>query len=165
MTLLGQSSGGTSIFALLTSPLAAGLFHRAWAASGSPTMNKTMQQASKDNLVFLNTTGCGDVTCLRGLSPLELLRSTPWYVFPYWMMDDLLELPEKGRLDGALIVVDGKRIVYISYFSYSFIVLLSGLETEVYSEENCFEGSRHASIIITSILYNFLGYHVNVEAH
>ena len=36
VTVLGQSSGGTNVLALLAAPAARGLFHRAIALSGSP---------------------------------------------------------------------------------------------------------------------------------
>lgn len=107
VTVFGQSSGGTAIHALLGSPLAAGLFHRAWASSPSAILNKTSAQASLDNAVFLNLTGCSTAECLRGLSPEQIMRGTPWTVFPYYGMDDLSNMPIKGRFDGALPVIDG----------------------------------------------------------
>lgn len=36
VTIMGQSSGGTSVFALMSSPLSIGLFHAAISLSGSP---------------------------------------------------------------------------------------------------------------------------------
>ncbi|ELT95095.1 hypothetical protein CAPTEDRAFT_27602, partial [Capitella teleta] len=35
VTIWGQSSGGTSVWALMMTPQAKGLFHRAWSLSGS----------------------------------------------------------------------------------------------------------------------------------
>jgi len=46
VTIYGQSSGGTSISALLTSPLARGLFHRAFSMSASPRIDATPKQAA-----------------------------------------------------------------------------------------------------------------------
>ena len=105
---MGQSSGGTAIHAMLASPLASGLFHRAWLASPSAILNKTSAQASRDNLVFLNLTGCTDAACLKGLSAEDVMAGTPWREFPYWGMEDLFDMPEPGRFDGALPVVDGR---------------------------------------------------------
>lgn len=107
VTLYGQSSGGTSIYALLASPLAKGLFHQAWLSSPSPILNMSAADAFEDNMVFVNNTGCLNVTCLYGLSPEEVTRSIPWDVYPYWAMSDQLDLPEKGYFDGALPVIDG----------------------------------------------------------
>ncbi|XP_046580393.1 para-nitrobenzyl esterase-like [Haliotis rubra] len=107
VTLFGQSSGGTSIYALLASPLAAGLFHRAWPMSSSAILNKTSSEASRDNQVFLTTTGCADIQCLLGLSVEKIFTDSPWTVYPSWAMADLENLPVKGQFNGALAVVDG----------------------------------------------------------
>ena len=109
MTIYGQSSGGTSIYALLASPLCKGLFHRAWASSPSPILNKTAADAFEDNEVFVNNTGCLDISCLYALSSEEVTHHVPWDVYPYWAMSDQLDLPEKGLFDGALPVIDGKN--------------------------------------------------------
>ena len=45
MTVIGQSSGGTSVFALLSSPFSVGLFHRAISMSGSPNISITLHDA------------------------------------------------------------------------------------------------------------------------
>ncbi|WAR24207.1 PNBA-like protein [Mya arenaria] len=72
VTLFGQSSGGTAIYALLASPLGRGLFHKAWAISGSPVMNKTATEAELDNQVFVRNTGCRDANCyVLPKAPLE----------------------------------------------------------------------------------------------
>ncbi|XP_045205807.2 para-nitrobenzyl esterase-like [Mercenaria mercenaria] len=107
VTVFGQSSGGTVVVALLASPLCKGLFHKAWMLSASPVLNKTASDAFKDNEVFVKNTGCGDVHCLYNLSASEVTSSVPWDIYPYWGMEDLIELPEKGKFDGALAIVDG----------------------------------------------------------
>ena len=107
VTVFGQSSGGTAIHALLASPLASGLFHRAWLSSPSAILNKTSAQASRDNLVFLNLTGCADAACLRALSAQDVMAGTPWTEFPHWAMKDVFSMPVPGRFGGALPVVDG----------------------------------------------------------
>ena len=105
--MYGQSSGGTAILALLASPLATGLFHRAWLASASPVLNKTAADTYRDNLLFVNNTGCLNVTCLYDLSPEKVVDSIPWTDYPYWAMADQQTLPEKGEFDGALAIMDG----------------------------------------------------------
>ncbi|WAR24200.1 PNBA-like protein [Mya arenaria] len=107
VSLFGQSSGGTSIFALLASPLARGLFNKAWAISGSPIMNKTAAEADVDNQVFVRNTGCSDADCLYKMTPEDVILRVPWEVFPYWDMSDQSGIPPKDRFDGSLPVIDG----------------------------------------------------------
>ncbi|XP_030622438.1 uncharacterized protein si:ch211-71n6.4 [Chanos chanos] len=107
VTIFGQSSGGTSVWALMMSPLAKGLFHRAIDMSGSYVLNASLRSAEKDNLVFLQKTGCTNAACLRGLTVSQILRAIPWQEYPYWAADDLVDLPVKGRFVGPIAVVDG----------------------------------------------------------
>ncbi|XP_045206987.2 fumonisin B1 esterase-like [Mercenaria mercenaria] len=107
VTAFGQSSGGTSLIALLASPLCKSLFHKVWMLSASPVLNKTAAEAFKDNEIFIWKSGCADVSCLYNLSASEVVSSIPWHRYPYWAMDDQSDLPTKGRFDGALPIVDG----------------------------------------------------------
>ncbi|KAL5009508.1 hypothetical protein ScPMuIL_011813 [Solemya velum] len=107
VTVFGQSSGGTNIFALLASKMAVGLFQKAWMSSASPILDKTLVEASRDNLVFLRNTGCSDLDCLLRMSPGAITRAVPWDVFPNWSMMDLTDLPMKGEAVGALPIIDG----------------------------------------------------------
>ncbi|XP_077978737.1 neurotactin-like [Glandiceps talaboti] len=106
VTLFGHSSGATSVYAHLVSPLTEGLFQRAWMMSSSVIFNKTLADAAKDNLVFLENTGCKDVKCLRDLSPDKVLTSIPWEVYPSWGAL-ITDLPDKNRFYGAIAIVDG----------------------------------------------------------
>ena len=112
VTIFGQSSGGTSIFALLVSPLAKGLFQRAISMSGSAIYNKSFHDASKDNYVFIKKANCDKdssqqiLSCLYNLTQEEVINAIPWYEFPYWAMADQNDLPTKGLFDGAVAVVD-----------------------------------------------------------
>ncbi|XP_029438661.1 uncharacterized protein LOC115079332 [Rhinatrema bivittatum] len=107
VTIYGQSSGGTSVWTLMMSPLAKNHFHRAIDMSGSYVYTKRLPEAEHDNLVFLEKTSCKDIKCLQELPVETLLKSVPWFEFPYWAADDLTDLPVKGRLNGAVAVVDG----------------------------------------------------------
>lgn len=107
VTIFGQSSGGTSVWTLMASPLARGLFHAAVDMSGSYVYDATLQQAESDNLVFLQKTGCRDLTCLRRLSVTQILQAVPWSEYPSWAADDLSDLPVRGRFIGPVAVVDG----------------------------------------------------------
>uniref|UniRef100_A0A3Q2PTF1 Si:ch211-71n6.4 n=1 Tax=Fundulus heteroclitus TaxID=8078 RepID=A0A3Q2PTF1_FUNHE len=99
--------GGTSVWTLMTSPLAKGLFHAAVDMSGSYVFNTTLEEAESDNLVFLNKTGCRDAACLRGLSMRRVLQAIPWEEYPSWAASDLTDLPTRGRFCGPVAVVDG----------------------------------------------------------
>ncbi|XP_066439464.1 para-nitrobenzyl esterase-like [Eleutherodactylus coqui] len=107
VTIYGQSSGGTSVWTLMVSPLAKGLFHRGIDMSGSSVYKATMEEAEQINLVFLNHTGCRDAQCLWNLNISQILQSAPWIEYPNWAADDLCDLPQKGKFVGPLTVVDG----------------------------------------------------------
>lgn len=107
VTIFGQSSGGTSVWTLMMSPLAKGLFHRAIDMSGSYVYNASLESAERDNLEFLKSTGCKDDVCLRGLNITQVLRAIPWQHYPSWAADDLVDLPVKGQFIGPVCVVDG----------------------------------------------------------
>ena len=112
VTLIGQSSGGTSELALLASPGAAGLFHRAIVMSASPVFNKSSEDAAVDNKIFVKNSKCernnstAERECLYKLTPKQIEDAIPWDVYPYWRMEDLMDLPTKNRFDGAVAVVD-----------------------------------------------------------
>lgn len=79
VTIFGQSAGAVDICGLLTSPLAAGLFHRALMSSGACVSQPLAQrEAAGDELA--STLGCdaGDVaSCLRALPPADLVNAQP----------------------------------------------------------------------------------------
>lgn len=107
VTIFGQSSGGTSVWTLMMSPLAKNLFHRAIDMSGSYVYNASLESAEKDNLVFLKRTGCRNAACLRKLDVTQILQAIPWEEYPYWAAEDLTDIPVKGRFCGPVAVVDG----------------------------------------------------------
>jgi len=112
VTICGQSSGGTSIFALLVSPMADGLFNNVIPMSGSPRFNKTYVEASEDNKVLLNQTRCANEPssqikeCLLNLKASAIINAIPYNIYPNWGMIDLTDFPTKGLLDGALAVIE-----------------------------------------------------------
>ncbi|KAG7277862.1 hypothetical protein CRUP_001314 [Coryphaenoides rupestris] len=107
VTIFGQSSGGTSVWALMMSPRAKGLFRAAVDMSGSYVYNASRAKAESDNLVFLQKTGCTDRACLRALSTTRVLQAVPWEEYPSWGGDGMMDLPTKGGFYGPLAVVDG----------------------------------------------------------
>jgi len=112
VTIAGQSSGGTSIYALLASPSADGLFKRAIPMSGSPYFPRNYSVTASDNRVFVEKSKCqnqiGDElkSCMYKLSPEEVLEAIPDSVYPFWAMDELTDFPTYGHLDGSVFVVD-----------------------------------------------------------
>ena len=75
VTLGGQSSGGTAIFALLSAPASRGLFTGAIAWSGSPNMSMPLRTVFPQNAPIVKMLGCADpqnpaaeMACLRNQS-------------------------------------------------------------------------------------------------
>lgn len=71
ITLMGQSSGGTNILALLASPRAKGLFQGAITLSASPNITQDVYSASRmQSQTLLPLIGClpGDRSCLMNAS-------------------------------------------------------------------------------------------------
>jgi carboxylesterase type B len=110
VTLIGQSSGGTSIFALLTSPASVGLFHGAISLSGSPNITIDLQSAYEQNDAMLKTrTKCWSsdlqamTECLYALSAVEVSK-----MFPE-SFNVGAELPKatSGQFYPGLPVIDG----------------------------------------------------------
>lgn len=101
ITLCGESAGGMSVCALLTSPAAEGLFHKAIVQSGSclidwpdnglfsgveaATLWGTQDEAAGLGMAVAGEFGCADpggaLDCLRHLSPDALLASPLAYAF------------------------------------------------------------------------------------
>lgn len=77
VTIAGQSAGSVSVHMLVASPLAKGLFQRAIAQSGPPTLVpvKTLEQAQADGLAFAAELGQPGIQALRALPVQDLTRS------------------------------------------------------------------------------------------
>ena len=79
--MIGQSSGGTNIVALLASPASRGLFQAAISLSGSPNITMDLASAEKQGRALVVNTSCRSSTdvaaCLRALDVKEVLRATP----------------------------------------------------------------------------------------
>jgi len=113
VTVAGQSSGGTSIYALAASPLADGLFKRGIPMSGSPNFPRKFTVAAKDNRIFIERSRCRNFTtakeireCFYSLTPKEVIDSIPGTVYPNWAQRDLQNFPTKDLFVGSLLVVD-----------------------------------------------------------
>ncbi|MEN6620659.1 MAG: carboxylesterase/lipase family protein [Smithella sp.] len=88
VTIFGQGSGASSVMLLITSPLAAGLFHRAIAQSGNllagsefiyPAFNSNMIDAIKTGEKFAAKLGCNEASnvakALRKKSAREIIAA------------------------------------------------------------------------------------------
>ncbi|XP_069595608.1 fatty acyl-CoA hydrolase precursor, medium chain-like [Ranitomeya imitator] len=80
VTIFGESAGGISVSALVASPLAKGLFHRAIAESGVAIMPGLVAQTKEESVFYsnivANISGCGLdtlVDCLKAKSEEEIL--------------------------------------------------------------------------------------------
>jgi para-nitrobenzyl esterase len=71
VTIFGQSAGGMSVCALLASPLARGLFHRAISMSGACEFGATREKAYEQGKKFAEQVGC------KGSDRLQCLRKLP----------------------------------------------------------------------------------------
>lgn len=108
VTLLGQSSGGTSILGLLASPGSRGLFHAAISLSASPNVSVSRRDAQA---VFRNVvdagTNCSNLTCLLSLPPLAVANLLP----AEFDVTPQLPATPSGQHYPGLVVVDGVTVV------------------------------------------------------
>jgi para-nitrobenzyl esterase len=77
VTIAGQSAGSFSVNALIASPLAKGLFHKAIAQSGgilSNTMGQTLATAEKQGELFMQKANATTLAALRKMSADELQK-------------------------------------------------------------------------------------------
>lgn len=66
VTLVGHRAGATLVSALVTSPLAKGLFARAWVSSGAASFpGRPLIESERNNIDYLQHAKCSDVDCLR----------------------------------------------------------------------------------------------------
>jgi len=80
VVIYGESGGGTAVYCLLCSPLAAGLFQKASPASGAPNIRTTYLEANTKFRSVVNNTGCQKretkeevVACLQEFDANKLL--------------------------------------------------------------------------------------------
>jgi para-nitrobenzyl esterase len=75
VTIFGSSAGGLSVHALLASPLAEGLFHRAIAQSAAyDLLQPERALAEADGLRLAEAVGCKDAACLRATPVATLMQ-------------------------------------------------------------------------------------------
>ncbi len=115
VTLLGQSSGGTSIFALLSAPSARGLFSAAIAMSGSPNLTLNMHDAEQQNAPIVQQSGCSTagnssavVACMRALPAANVTALMP----ASWNTGTIFGMPAgpTGQHFPGVAIVDGVTV-------------------------------------------------------
>jgi para-nitrobenzyl esterase len=85
VTIAGQSAGGMSVHALIASPLAKGLFHRAIVQSGGssvggggiPLGTRILADAEAAGLAFAQAKGAATIAALRAMSWQQLTEPLP----------------------------------------------------------------------------------------
>lgn len=125
VTIFGQSAGAMSVRALLSSPLAKGLFHRAILQSGlggyisNNTYPTLATKTASCSTAVQNAFGTTDVAALRKLSAAEILAkgtlssgsmTKDGYVFT----DESVNLKRDGAFNGIDIMVGGTADEYTS---------------------------------------------------
>ncbi|MGA0863226.1 MAG: carboxylesterase/lipase family protein [Ilumatobacteraceae bacterium] len=75
VTVFGESAGGSALVALMASPDAAGLFHRAWAMSPSIGQLRDAQRADDAMAQYLDLLGASTLDDLRSESLDSLLKA------------------------------------------------------------------------------------------
>ena len=122
VTIFGQSSGGSSVAALLASPLARGLFSRAIIESGGFSAY-SVATGTSDATIVANALGCGaaaDVAgCLRGKDASDVAVSLPdsalgparWHFLAdgYALPDDPLSMFTAGQWNQMPVLLGTNR--------------------------------------------------------
>lgn len=120
VTIAGQSSGGTSIFGLLSSPASNGLFAGAIALSGSINTSMTIEQGWTQNRNITTDAGCGGlstaeatVACLRAASISTLISAQPpsWSTPQLWGIENLTAAGRTAEF-GGLVFIDKLTITH-----------------------------------------------------
>jgi carboxylesterase type B len=126
VTLFGQSSGGTSIFALLGAPSARGLFHRAISLSGSTNLTMDLATAERQNLPLVAQLGCTSnlsdeveaarqvVACLRNKTMQQLQAAVPeaWDTSKFLWEFPPASAASKGMQYNGVAIVDGVLVTH-----------------------------------------------------
>eukprot|EP01120_Amphizonella_sp_Union-15-10_P016194 TRINITY_DN8461_c0_g1_i1.p1 TRINITY_DN8461_c0_g1~~TRINITY_DN8461_c0_g1_i1.p1 ORF type:complete len:546 (+),score=76.72 TRINITY_DN8461_c0_g1_i1:75-1712(+) len=109
VTVTGQSSGGTSIFGLLLSPFAKGLFHRVISMSGSPKLTYTLEETETLDRIVVERSACKGtpksllLECLLSLPAKDLANIS----LPQWFPDWGFGLPDSSSQEFyPLLAVD-----------------------------------------------------------
>jgi len=99
VTIAGQSAGAMSVHALIASPLAKGLFHRAIAQSGGSTIggpagSRTFADVEADGQKFAEAKGAHSLAELRAMTWQKVMEPVPNSSFRFSVIADGYLLPD-----------------------------------------------------------------------
>ncbi|XP_045526166.1 neurotactin [Pieris brassicae] len=115
VTLLGHRAGATLTAALTTSKKAQKLFSRVWLSSASVIFpGEALELSERNNEEFKQMSKCDDIDCLRNMSPLEIMSSTP----VTWLGTSAELLPLFGEDKRSWLVLDGDLLRTHAYESW-----------------------------------------------
>jgi para-nitrobenzyl esterase len=112
VTVAGQSAGSMGVHALVASPLAKGLFHRAIAESGGSTLgssSRNLADAEQDGVRFATSKGAGSLAALRAMTaeqiaaPVQGVRFGP-IVDGYFLPAPIDEIVAQGKQNDVPIL-------------------------------------------------------------
>ncbi|XP_040183715.1 uncharacterized protein LOC120916837 [Rana temporaria] len=166
VTIFGESAGGMSVSALVLSPLAKGLFHRAIAESGTALVPGMFTKAAEETIfvrnIIANISGCDLASladCLKAKSEEEILSisSTMKFVTPPVTVDgvflpkpaeQILAEKENNPVEFMTGVVE-QECGWVLPTAMNMTELLEGMDKETASswmQSNPFMGSLGAAI-------------------
>ena len=125
VTLFGQSAGGMSTCALLASPLAKGLFHRAIPMSGSCADAEPLEEAYKMGRRMVEKIGCKG----EGRELLACLRKKPAKDFVFKIKNTVINAMKGGLTFGIKIdgyVLEKQPIEYFKEGNFNKMPVMIG---------------------------------------
>ncbi|CAG4940466.1 unnamed protein product [Colias eurytheme] len=115
VTLLGHRAGATLTAALTTIDKAKKLYSRVWLSSASVIFpGEPLEVSEKNNEQFKQISKCNDIDCLRRMSALEVLSSTP----DTWLGNTVDTLPKSEEFKRSWLVLDGQLLRTHAYESW-----------------------------------------------
>ncbi|XP_045492309.1 neurotactin [Colias croceus] len=115
VTLLGHRAGATLTAALTTINKAQKLYSRVWLSSASVIFpGEPLEVSEKNNEQFKQISKCNDIDCLRRMSALEVLSSTP----DTWLGNTIDTLPKSEEFKRSWLVLDGQLLRTHAYESW-----------------------------------------------
>ena len=129
VVLGGQSSGGWSVRALISSPLAEGLFHRAIIRGDTQTPLLSPSKSAQIGKAFMEKAGCKTLDCMRKAPFERLLKAqdevpgATGVAYHLATMDgttvpeQFYKVLESGNFNKVPLII-GKFIVYGTFLEY-----------------------------------------------
>ncbi len=134
VTIFGESAGGRSVCALLASPLAKGLFHRAIMESGGCDNIVTLEEGFDYGDKLVKDLDCEEgeeIECLREKSAQAIFREIPWdetgetspfkfHLDGYALTDQPMDAFKKGTYNRVPFLAGSNRdeLRLMRYFSW-----------------------------------------------